>query len=124
MLSKIMQLAVLIYLCFAIGEIEAQIFRSACKKDVTFKLVARNSRLNSTGLQHSHVTTLSLCAKLCLDNTTCSCINYHPAMQLCELLKQPKDVVGIENLIPSSGWKHYEPTKNQVRHIFSYPDSF
>ena len=93
-----------------------QIFRSNCRADGMFKLTDRNSKLDSLKISSLKVSSLSICAKNCIKESSCLSINYHPvtsSQENCELLASNKSTAGA-SLVSVTGWKHYDPVRQQV----------
>ena len=99
---------------------ENGIHRTACRREVLFKLTDRGKKLaggaNNIILQRKEAT-LSGCVKRCLENDSCITINYKKlhqgsaATENCQLL----DIMKSNGpMVESTGWNHYEPVKQVV----------
>ena len=91
--------------------------RTACRKDVLFKLTDRGKKLAGGAnniIQQRKEATLSSCVKACLGKDNCITINYKrptdgsAAAENCQLLNISKSN-GV--MVESTGWNHYEPVK-------------
>ena len=91
--------------------------RTACRKDVLFKLTDRGKKLTGGAnniIQQGKEATLPSCVKRCLEKDNCITINYRKpndglaAVENCQLLNILK-ANGV--MVESPGWNHYEPVK-------------
>jgi len=91
--------------------------RTACRKDVLFKLSDRGKKLTGGAnniIMQRRETTLSSCVKKCLEKDNCITINYKKPnegsaeIENCQLLNILK-ANGV--MVESTGWNHYEPVK-------------
>ncbi len=107
-------LFVILLLLSQIAEDNSQILRYGCRKDATFKLARKDTKLTATVLSSTKENSVAHCVKTCIDKSECKSINYNTGTLSCEALKQAIKEVGEANLKSNAGWKHYEPLENQV----------
>ena len=120
----------LVILCYISGPLhtafssssgsEYGIHRTACRREVSFKLTDEGKKLAggvSNIIQQRKEATLSGCVMRCLHNDSCITINYKKlhqgsaATENCQLL----DIVKANgSMVESTGWNHYEPVKQVV----------
>ena len=119
MASATFKAAVLLLVSYVVS-VEAQVFRSACRRDALMKLTDRNVTLTGTAydiISRSRVSGVRSCVKLCLKENKCLSINYREVASTaqgnnCQLLNLTKAIEGA-SLTNVTGWMHYEPM-NQV----------
>ena len=106
----------LILLTLSTINLHANVYRSSCRKDVLMKVTDRDKKLvgsTSNVLLSSHVKSLSLCTKKCVDVSLCRSQNYKISVSggneiNCQLLDVNKSSVGV-SLSSAAEWVHYEP---------------
>ena len=93
----------------------AEIFRSACRNDATFKFTQKEKMLVGTSsivVSEIFADRLSWCSKHCIHNPQCLSFNYKKhasgASKNCQLLSAAQATSGT-SFTSATGWVHYEP---------------
>ena len=93
----------------------AEIYRSACRNDATFKFTQKDKMLvgaSSIVVSEIAVDGLSWCSKYCIHNHQCLSFNYKKhasgAIKNCQLLSAVQATSGT-SFTSATGWVHYEP---------------
>ena len=93
----------------------AEIYRSACRNDATFKFTQKDKMLIGTSsivVLEIVVDGLSWCSKYCIHNHQCLSFNYKKhassAIKNCQLLSAVQATSGT-SFASATGWVHYEP---------------
>ena len=94
-----------------------QIYRSECRRDVLFKIAARNARLDVVTISIKALARLHLCAKACLDESACKSINYNAVTGSCHTLSRNRQDVSSDKMKSDDGWNFYQPFYYEVRTI-------
>ena len=97
-----------------------QIYRGNCRKESLFKIGGRGTRLDGNIISSKTSSKLSLCAKSCIDETSCKSFNYNVVALICQLLSKDKNDVGVEKLVAAQGWNHYHPVEFMVRQKMNF----
>ena len=109
----------LLFSCHFVVVSGVQIYRGNCRKESLFKIGGRGTRLDANIISSKTSPRLSLCAKSCIDETSCKSFNYNVVALICQLLSKDKNDVGVEKLVAVDGWNHYQPIEFMVRRKIS-----
>ena len=91
-----------------------EVYRSYCRRDAIFRLVASNTRLDAPVIAIEVAHTSIECSIECIHDSLCNSFNYNVKIKKCEKLSGNRATVGASKLVASNSWEYYEPEEIQV----------
>ena len=107
---------VVLYVLYTMGRLNnnAEIYRSPCRGNGIFQLVADNTRLDASVTETVVAHTLLMCSMKCIADVLCKSLNYNAKTKGCEKLSGTRLADGKSKLIAANSWGHYEPVEIKV----------